>query len=157
MNIFWFHDNSKINAQMHCDKHVVKMPLELAQLLSSAHHINNSKYAASVYKLAHPHHPCTKWVASSHDAYVLTYNLYLRLLDEYTYRYEKFHKSGNLKAVLRNNPSPVGVPLPPRPLAMPDEYKSSDANYSYRRYFNEEKQHIAFWSCRDNPDWFIRK
>ncbi len=35
MNIFILHENPLISAQMLCDKHIVKMPLETAQLLSN--------------------------------------------------------------------------------------------------------------------------
>ena len=38
MNIFYLHENPERCAEMHCDKHVVKMILETAQLLSTAHH-----------------------------------------------------------------------------------------------------------------------
>ena len=37
MNIFLLHENPTICAEMHCDKHVVKMVIEYAQLMSSAH------------------------------------------------------------------------------------------------------------------------
>ena len=39
MNIFYLDKNPKIAAQMHCDKHVVKMVLEYAQILSTAHRV----------------------------------------------------------------------------------------------------------------------
>ena len=39
MNIFYLDKDPKRCAEMHCDKHVVKMSLEYAQLLSTAHRI----------------------------------------------------------------------------------------------------------------------
>jgi len=39
VNIFYLDKNPKIAAEMHCDKHVVKMITETAQLLSTAHRI----------------------------------------------------------------------------------------------------------------------
>jgi hypothetical protein len=39
MNIFFLDKNPKLAAQMQCDKHVVKMILETAQMLSTAHRI----------------------------------------------------------------------------------------------------------------------
>ena len=39
MNIFVLDTNPKICAQYHVDKHVVKMILELAQILSTAHRV----------------------------------------------------------------------------------------------------------------------
>ena len=37
MNIFHLHKDPKICAKYHCDKHVVKMILETAQMLSTAY------------------------------------------------------------------------------------------------------------------------
>ena len=39
MNIFYLHKDPEISAKMHCDKHVVKMIIEYAQLMSTAHRI----------------------------------------------------------------------------------------------------------------------
>ena len=39
MNIFELDENPLVCASMHCDKHVVKMPIEYAQLLSTAHRV----------------------------------------------------------------------------------------------------------------------
>ena len=37
MNIFYLDPNPQIAAELHCDKHVVKMVIEYGQLLSTAH------------------------------------------------------------------------------------------------------------------------
>ena len=39
MNIFYLHNDPKICAEMHNDKHCIKMILEYAQLLSTAHRV----------------------------------------------------------------------------------------------------------------------
>ena len=39
MNIFYLDKNPVVAAQMQCDKHVVKMILESAQMLSTAHRV----------------------------------------------------------------------------------------------------------------------
>jgi hypothetical protein len=39
MNIFYLDEDPKICAQYHCDKHVVKMIIEYAQLFSTAHRV----------------------------------------------------------------------------------------------------------------------
>ena len=39
MNIFYLHPNTTTCAQHHCDKHVVKMIIEYAQLMSTAHRV----------------------------------------------------------------------------------------------------------------------
>ena len=39
MNLFILHNDPVIAAQMQCDKHVVKMIIESAQMLSTAHRV----------------------------------------------------------------------------------------------------------------------
>ena len=43
MNIFYLSDDPQLCAEQHCDKHVVKMCIEYAQLLSTAHRILDGK------------------------------------------------------------------------------------------------------------------
>ena len=43
MNIFYLHNDPEISAKMHCDKHVVKMIIEYAQMLSTAHRMLDGK------------------------------------------------------------------------------------------------------------------
>ena len=56
MNIFVLSKNPQIAAHLHCDKHVVKMILETAQLLYSAHPV-----IPGGYKRTHVNHPCAVW------------------------------------------------------------------------------------------------
>ena len=70
MNIFYLDHDPVIAAQMSCDKHVVKMILESAQMLSTSHRVlDGDEYANEVglYKLAHKNHPSTIWVRSSNE------------------------------------------------------------------------------------------
>ena len=47
MNIFYLNNDPKVCAELHVDKHVVKMIVEYAQLLSTAKRmIDGVKYAA---------------------------------------------------------------------------------------------------------------
>jgi hypothetical protein len=153
MNMFWFHPNQSLNVQQHCDKHIVKMPLELAQMLSCAHYVHNSPLSQHLYKPTHRNHPCTVWICSSKQAYDMAFSMYTHLLREYTFRYGKYHKSGSLWDDLANNPCPDGELLP-IPLAMPEQYKHSCPFKSYQHYFNGEKRHIAQWSNRPAPEWW---
>ena len=43
MNIFMLDENPQTNVEMHCDKHVVKMVIEYAQLMSTAHRVLDGK------------------------------------------------------------------------------------------------------------------
>jgi hypothetical protein len=175
MNIFFLDNNPKLCAEYHCDKHCVKMILELAQMLSSSHRIldgnkeikkinNRTKatYTLSnnddiIYKVAHVNHPCTIWVRESIDNYQLTYDIFKYLCEEYTYRYGKIHKSDNLLSKILSV-SPINIPhigLTKKPQAMPDIYKCDNTIQAYRNYYIGEKAKFAVWSKRPTPEWFI--
>ena len=89
MNIFYLARDPEIAAQMMCDKHVVKMILESAQMLSTAHRVlDGDEYANShgLYKMAHKNHPSTIWVRSSVKNYMWLYDHMIALMNEYTHR-----------------------------------------------------------------------
>ena len=172
MNIFVTDPDPVISAQTLCDKHVVKMVLESAQMLSTAWREPNdlrsrefsSKYADEheLYKTAHPNHPCSIWVRQARENYKWLYRHFLALCDEYTHRYGKSHASARLKGPLMWRPfrpsalldaieEPYGFVL-----AMPDEYKSEDIFSSYQNYLMNEKQHFAKWEKDPSrkPTWW---
>ena len=149
MNIFVTDPDPVISAQTLCDKHVVKMVLESAQMLSTAWRDFSTKYSDDneLYKTAHLNHPCSIWV---------------RQAREYTHRYGKSHASARLKGPLMWRPfkpsalldaieEPYGFVL-----AMPDEYKSEDIFSSYQNYLMNEKQHFAKWEKDPSrkPTWW---
>ena len=62
MNIFYFDECPVKSAEAQPDKMLVKMPLETAQMLCTAHRVlDGDDYADSVglYKEAYKNHPCT--------------------------------------------------------------------------------------------------
>ena len=69
MNIFYLSNNTKKCAMMHNDKHVVKMILEYAQLLSTAHHELDGDVSAVFYKPTHKNHPSAKWARDNINNY----------------------------------------------------------------------------------------
>lgn len=156
MNIFWLeHDRSKL-AESHCDKHVVKMILEYAQLLSTAHHVLDGEAAiAGIYKKTHVNHPCAVWVRQSHANYYILLNLLDDLCEEYTHRYDKVHKTAGLLDLLYN--VPVNIPRTsetPPPLCMPDEFKVvGDPVTSYRNYYLGDKARMLKYTNRIAPKW----
>ena len=58
MNIFILDKDPKTAAEYHCDKHVLKMILETAQMLCTAHWETGGQ---APYRATHKNHPCTKW------------------------------------------------------------------------------------------------
>lgn len=103
MNIFFLDHNPKKAAEYHCDKHVVKMCLEYAQILSTCYHIcskdksEGKQLLSSLYKPTHVNHPCVKWACESYLHYTWLCCLWAHTLFEYSNRYGgKDHKSSML-------------------------------------------------------------
>ena len=148
MNIFYLHSDPYKAATYHYDKHKVKMILESAQMLCTAHHhyAEERDYDASYipYKKAHYNHPSSIWCRETSAQYYWLFEHMLALGNEYTKRYNKRHLSiEKCFDALKN--CPVGMPLGNKfeqpPQCMPDEYKvpgnSVKAYWNY--YINDKK------------------
>ena len=153
MNIFFLDFDTKKCAQYHCDKHVVKMILETAQLLCGAHWVIGNE---APYKLSHKNHPCAIWTRTSLSNYLQLCDLGLELCKVYTYRYGKRHKSQDvIEWCLINKPNIHDVDFTSPPLAMGDEFKiENNVIESYRNYYREGKKLIVSWKNRVIPSWF---
>lgn len=157
MNIFVLDKDPTIAAQYHNDKHVVKMILETAQLLCTAHHVLSSDDKPdNLYKVTHKNHPSAVWVRESLANYIWLYNLFIELGKEYTFRYNKQHKTiQKLKDTLAIPPNNISFSgLTEFKLAMPNEFKLSDSVESYRNYYRNGKTHLAEWKIRGKPFWY---
>lgn len=148
MNIFVLDCSPILAAQMQCDKHVVKMALESAQLLSNCHEEGLVKY-----KRTHYNHPCSIWARASTSNYNWLLKHALALCEEYTFRFGKEHACKETilqlpKFECRN------TQLFPFALAMPDEFKSKTAVKSYRKYYKHKQATIDFkYTGREMPSW----
>ena len=137
MNIFVLDKDPKVCATMHCDKHVVKMILESAQMICTTHHqcYNNNLSYDIPYKQTHVNHPCNRWLRDSLGNYLWLVNLTKHLNNEYKYRYDKNinHKSYDaIKDLPLPNIPNVGMTRWAR--AMPDNCKvGNDVIASYRK------------------------
>ena len=176
MNIFYLHNDTVTCAEQHVDKHVVKMILEYAQLLSTAHRILDGTELPALtatgrkkkvwklpddrdsvlYTATHANHPSAIWVRQSDKNYDWLYDMFQSLLSEYTYRYGKIHACSRLENALGRLPNniPQGPFTEPTP-AMPDYCKvAGDSIKSYRNYYINEKKRMAQWRSRSIPEWF---
>lgn len=162
MNIFFLSWNPKEAAESHCDKHVVKMIIESAQLLYSAHWILGSELPEHAYKLAHKNHPCSIWVRQSITNYFWLCSLGWWLCKEYQHRYgtHKIHKTEQHILWLSQNP-PKGIPvlhMTNPALAMPDEYKIQDVIEAYKLFYVESKlkqRNIVKYTNRNPPEFIL--
>jgi hypothetical protein len=159
MNIFFLDFDPDNAAKFHCDKHVVKMILESAQLLYSAHHmIDNTILPNDAYRKTHVNHPCSIWVRESSYNYQWLCRLGLALCQEYTYRYGKIHKTQrHLEWLSQHVPDIPDNGMTMIRQAMPDEYKVPHPIQAYRKYYIENKllkRGIVKYTKRDIPPFF---
>ena len=144
MNIFYLDRDPVKAAQVQYNKHVVKMILESAQMLCTAHHHYDNGHNVP-YKKAHYNHPSTIWCRQNASQYKWLYDHMIALGNEYTKRYNKTHLTiTKCKEVLKHLPlgMPVGTFTEP-PQCMPDEYKVKDDSVSaYWNYYENEKHKI---------------
>lgn len=175
MNIFYIDEDEKRCAQYHCDKHVVKMIIEYAQLMSTAHRVIdgedyidassgrkirrwklNNERENILYKASHINHPSAVWTRSSVEHYCWLFKMWYYLLKEYEHRYNKTHKTSELVFALSVVPTNIDyIQFEEPPLAMPEECKiHGDAINSYRQYYILKKNGFAKWTNRAVPDWY---
>jgi hypothetical protein len=154
------------------------MIIEYAQLLSTAHRIRDGQEyydltangrkikrwrlpddrEQRLMKASHINHPSNVWARANHLNYKWLYEMWVHLLDEYTYRYGKVHACARLRDVLAKLPEKIPVGLcetEPTP-AMPDDCKIvNNSLASYHKYYNEKKTRFARWTKRPAPNWYI--
>jgi hypothetical protein len=181
MNIFFLAWNPTTCAQMHCDKHVVKMILETAQILCTTHRVVDGTETmtlsksgnrrvkrwvfddeikdALMYASTHVNHPSVQWARVCTEHYNWLYQLFVALCTEYTFRYHKVHLCWvKLHVVLKEAPHGLlsnDVFCAPPP-AMPEHCHRGVRIDSYREYYIQEKKTFAKWSVRDAPEWFAK-
>lgn len=179
MNIFILNESPVISAQEQCDKHVVKMIVESAQMLSTAHRMLDgevyrrpSKSGKTMikyydhptldnvlYKAVHHGHPCTVWTMESICNYIWHYRHFVALCDEYMYRYGKRHLTDTLLRDTLQTP-PANIPKverTPFKLAMGSnpECMMDDPVESYRAFYQTKQDRFTMvWTNRPVPQWF---
>lgn len=157
MNIFFIDSDPFKAARWHGDKHVVKMILESAQMMSTAHHVTGSEHAENLYKPVHINHPCSIWVRENLANYEWMWNLFCGLCGEFRLRRGKSHATSRLLITLSCDPNLPESPVHTRPvLAMPGEFKTNDPVESYRNYYRHKHECgiVEYnWMAERKPDW----
>jgi len=162
MNIFVLDKDPIVAAQLQCDRHVVKMTTESAQMLSTAHRLldgapikrpsKSGKTIRTYYCLyegaddleaemlymanVHEKHPCTIWTMESEANYRWHWEHLRALSEEYTYRYGRTHKVG-VKLLWGLESPPRNIPKGPMTqfkLAMKDQPQCMHPNDPVRSY-----------------------
>jgi len=172
MNIFAL-DNSPVNSAVwQHDKHVVKMLLETAQMLSTNARLVPEwlevcdEYGVTdrLYKPAYVNHPCTVWARQTLGNFRWLVLHGAALFKEYDYRFGGMHKSFSsvirpLRELAWNRFTYGDESMTAFVTAMPDKYKvAGNAVQSYRNYYVAEKlASNPKWTnrcrCADLPGW----
>lgn len=179
MNIFYVDSDPVVAAQSLFDTHVVKMIVESAQLLSTAHRILDGietieyNKAGSrmrrwhfpegdireeiLYKSTHFNHPSAIWVRESCANYQWLFQHWIALMQEYTHRYGKNHASERLICYLANSPSNISIkPFRQVTPAMDDAYIiCKDSIINYRNYYIKSKMSLMAYTNRQPPLWLV--
>lgn len=149
MNIFYLDQCPIKAAEYALDKHVVKMPLETAQILCSA-------FESAPYRRTHYKHPSSIWARSTKANYEWLIKHGIALCEEYKHRYGKEHKS---RAVIEwcqeriNELSFQKNEFTEPPQCMPDDAKATTSVEGYRNYYVKYKSYIFSWKNRQHPHW----
>ena len=169
MNIFLLDRDIDTCARYHNDRHVNKMILEGAQMLSTAV-ILSGVPCEHAYKPTHKNHGSNIWVRESLVNWLMLRELVYSLSAEFDWRFNRPepHKS---VSIVHRLPLPdipdIGVTLPYQ--AMPEEYRDGDHVAAYRRYYIKDKQCYYVkdrktgepkrvwhtWTRRGKPDWWV--
>jgi len=183
MNIFVLDENPWAAARMHCDRHVPKMVVESAQMLSTAHRIlDGEEYLAPsksgkrmvkhyrlsenddiIYKAVHAGHPCTAWTMESASNYRWHFSLFVMLAKEFEFRFGKVHRSYDLlkKALFtppKNIPNKPQTPFAKAMKAYADLMEIEDPVKAYQEFYKADKVEFAKWEKgRPAPSWWNTK
>ena len=166
MNRFLIEHHPDAIAKSLCDKHIVKMPLEEAQMLCTTvwHYAPEYAQTHELYK-----HPCTLWAMESRANFVFAFNLYTSMLCEYHHRYGKWHGAGNPSTTNKDaSPKhllaarhfiPEGDGLTPHPQCFSGlDHLKTDEQWpimAYRAFYKVDKASFAKWEYggRTMPHW----
>ncbi len=149
MNAFILDKSPLYAARYQYDCHVVKMPLETAQMLCT---VLNKHGLPAPYKPTHRNHPVTLWAGESLSNFdwLMHHGIYLG--EEYTHRYGRRHKSHTVILDL-DVPDLPDIGMTPFAQAMPEKYQCDDPVVAYRTYYAQAKRHLRRYSCRPAPEW----
>lgn len=168
MNIFATNSCPRLSAEDLPDKLLVKMVVETAQILSTAHRVLDGDEAAdgkNLYKSTHVNHPSCIWARETDGNYTWLFNHFAWLSLEYEHRYGREHKTWlRLMHGLHDPPGQIACgSITPMPACMPDEYKVDGDDdglpvFSYRKYLSQGKSYVTSadaWSkARQVPSWY---
>ena len=155
MNIFVLDTRPWVAARGHCDKHVVKMITETAQLISTHRRLNGEDANDLLYRKTHINHPCRKWLDEAPGNIAWLNVLLGWLLHEYDSRFGKTDNFQRSRMIYYDTSGYTkAAKMSSFKLCVPDKYKiEGDPVASYRNYYIGEKAGFAEWR-NGAPEWW---
>jgi len=180
MNIFVLHDDPEVCARYHVDKHVVKMIVESAQMLSTV-----MRERANIdfgYKSCYINHPCTRWAGETFGNWHWLLKLGIWLGREYTHRFGKRHATSDVLLGVRDHMHRMSNRLPvqyvpkfgpflacnnrgtvlgddsgmsPFYACVSERFKKYDPVTAYRLYYYFQKVRLHKWTKRGVPPFIM--
>jgi hypothetical protein len=166
MNIFFLDENPYLAAQYLCDKHLSKMQLESAQLISTAVHLIAPGLAQSefpLYKPTHKNHPSAVWMRENDKNFWWFLCHCYGMNQEWLKRGHKPHRSFTRITQVYGRKLwfllPEADSLSPIPFCGPDEVRATCPKHNnltvtvqlYRKYYSQHKRAIARWPINHIP------
>ena len=181
MNFFYLDEDPWRSIEYHCDKHIVKMPTEYKQMLSTAHRVLDGemyydktkngrkikrwkhpdrKMNRDLYLAGHVNHPTNIWLRECTENYMLMFTYYKLICDEYTHRYGKEHGAKENWWIFRNPPKNMPslgktTPVPQAMQAFPESMVKGDSVQAYLNFYVKAKRSFATWKERPTPKWYM--
>lgn len=157
MNIFVLDKDPKICAEYHCDKHVVKMILETAQILSTAYREGAfpGVNVQNAYRATHVNHPVVKWAMNLENAFWLS-RLGIALSNEFTFRTGNTHLSSYVIHPFHDFLSTCREITPKFIYCGSIDFNVDSVVDKYRLLYIHAKANFARWTVREEPSWFKR-
>ena len=160
MNRFIIEKTPKEIASSLCDQHVVKMPLEEAQMLCTTlwHYVPDYAEEYDLYKPVHQKHPCTLWAMENRENFDFAFSLYIYMLEEYTRRYGKVHGANKHSLHISNAICliPDGkMTAHPQCFSGHDDLKTDEffPIEAYRAFYRVDKLRFARYKYTQKPQW----
>jgi len=163
VNFFYLDINPKLCARYYCNKHIIKIPIEIAQILSKVHYELKSNI---VYDKIYKNSSVVKntigpyiWIKESLDNYIWACHLGLELINEYKFRYNKetFKTQIIIETLLNNLPNlpKIGKTkfISTNQFDM-FQFISNDPVICARYNYCEMKCANDIWTNRKEPHWF---
>jgi len=165
MNIFVLSDNPSVAAEMMIDKHVVKMPTESLQMISTIVEMHGYGHP---FRPVMANHPCTIWARQSSKNFQWLVDHTHALCKEYTIRYGKKHdvethlddyeyeieQVGVELKKIGNKLTPFAIAISPdMKCRQHPDFESADTIGKYRLYYLEDKWQMASWQL-GHPKWW---